>query len=126
MTLLHHVTFGNNQTGFQVAMCINSLAHSFGKTAYVHSLKTIEIWNIILCRVTVHLPVDVHTTLVLSQGIAVLAFVSRQLGYVFVWVCIGLREGVGYFTDGRLPHDGSHRDLLSQFFLDSYVQLHHT
>ena len=107
-------------------MCINSQAHSFGKTVYIHLLKTIEIWNVILCRVTIHLPVDIYTTLVLSQGIAVLAFVGRQLGYVVVCVCISLREGVGYFTDGRLPHDGSHRDLPSQFFLDSNVQLHHT
>ena len=111
MTLLHHVTFGNNQTGFQVAMCINSQAHSFGKTVYVHPLKTIEIWNVILCRVTIHLPVDIYTTLVLRQRIAVLAFVDLELRQAAVGFSFTLREHGGNLTNSRFAHDGSHGDL---------------
>ena len=88
VALLHHVTLCHNQTGLQVTVCIDGLAHGLCQPLRIHLLETVEVWDVILCRVAVQLPVDIYAALVLCQGIALPAFVGRKLWDITVGVCL--------------------------------------
>ena len=88
MALLHHVALCHNQTGLQVTVRIDGLSHGPGKPLRIHLLETVEVWDVILCRVAVQLPVDIDAALVLCQGIALPAFVGRKLWDITVGVCL--------------------------------------
>ena len=70
--LLHHLAVMYDEARLDVTVGIHNLAEGFCQFLSIHVLETEDMRDVVLRGVTVHLPVDIHATLVLSQRIILL------------------------------------------------------
>ena len=103
-------------------MGIHHLAESFCQFLSIHVPETEYMRYVVLRRVTVHLPVDIHAALILSQRIILLK--NMVIGKVNLSCCLPFVYYLCHLTDGGLREDVPYGKVESRLLVDGDAKTH--